>query len=165
LACVNVALRRDGEVATAAVADPFSGEVWWTDGSAAYLLGSADELLAPDGASMLVDVDFDNRPEWVARLVSAAAFTSRFGIRVSSTSLALAWVASGRRAGYVVAGHTPDSVHFAAGYALTRAAGCVVTDLGGRPLGTGSDGLVAAADAATHAVLLEAIAGLETAAD
>ncbi|MCL1871069.1 MAG: hypothetical protein FWF90_11740 [Promicromonosporaceae bacterium] len=41
-----------------------------------------------------------------------------------------------------------------AGIALCRAAGAVVTALDGGPLGPGAEGLVAAADGATHAALL-----------
>jgi len=148
LACVNVALRQDGEIVAAAVADPFSDEMFRTD----------DASLTPDGSTRLVEVDFDRRPAWAAALVASPSFSATFGLRVSSTSLALAWVATGRRAGYVVGGETHDSVHFAAGAALCRTAGCVVTDFAGNPVGTGSDGLVAAADAETHAALLAAIA-------
>lgn len=50
---------------------------------------------------------------------------------------------------YVSDGHFVDNVHFAAGIALCRAAGCVVTDLRGEPLETGR-GLIAAADEDTH---------------
>ncbi len=74
-----------------------------------------------------------------------------------STTLALAWVAAGRRAAYVTDGHLRDSVHFAAGLALCRAAGCVVTGIDGQPLHTGAGGVVAAADAETHAALLDLI--------
>jgi len=58
-------------------------------------------------------------------------FAARFGSRVLSTSLALAWVAAGRRAGYVTDGDLRDSVHFAAGIAICTAAGVVVTGLAG----------------------------------
>ncbi len=71
-----------------------------------------------------------------------------------STTLTLAWVAAGRRAGYVSDGAFIDNVHFAAGIALCQRAGCVVTDLAGTPLHTGR-GLIAAADEATHASLVE----------
>src|SRR5207245_10203397 len=46
------------------------------------------------------------------------------------------------------------SVHFAAGLAICEAAGCVVTDLRGRPWREGAAGLIAAADAETHTRLL-----------
>ncbi|MET0190894.1 MAG: phosphatase, partial [Pseudonocardia sediminis] len=50
---------------------------------------------------------------------------------------------------YVNDGHVRDSVHFAAGLALCRGAGCVVTDLHGDSATTGL-GLVIAADAQVH---------------
>jgi fructose-1,6-bisphosphatase/inositol monophosphatase family enzyme len=74
---------------------------------------------------------------------------------IASTTLALAWVAAGRRAAYVTDGHLLDSVRFAAGIASCRAAGCTVTGIHGQPLHTGAGGLVAAADGQTHAVLVE----------
>jgi len=80
---------------------------------------------------------------------------------VLSTTLALAWVAAGRRAAYVTEGDLRDSVHFAGGIAVCRAAGCVVTGLRGQPLDTGIGGLVAAADAETHAELISIIEELE----
>jgi myo-inositol-1(or 4)-monophosphatase len=73
-----------------------------------------------------------------------------------STTLAVAWVAAGRRAAYVTDGNLRDSVHFTAGLALCRAVGCIVTDLRGRHLHTGP-GVIAAADDETHAILLEII--------
>ena len=77
----------------------------------------------------------------------------------SDITLAVAWVAAGRRAAYVTDGRVHDSVHFAAGMALCRAAGCVVTGLDGRPPHTGAGGLVVAADQETHAALLDLIGG------
>jgi myo-inositol-1(or 4)-monophosphatase len=57
----------------------------------------------------------------------------------------------------VTDGHLRDSVHFAAGIALCRAAGCVVTGICGQPLHTGVGGLLAAADQATHTALIDLI--------
>ena len=163
LVSVNVALRTHAGVTAAASADPFAGEVFWTDGAGAYLrLDGTDEPLAPSAGSQLVDVNLDppfpNAPRFRAvRLLADPGFAERFRPRVVSTTLALAWVAAGRRAAYVTDGHLRDSVHFAAGLALCRAAGCVVTGIDGQPLHTGAGGLVAAADAETHAALLELI--------
>ncbi|SCE40175.1 myo-inositol-1(or 4)-monophosphatase [Streptomyces sp. Termitarium-T10T-6] len=53
-------------------------------------------------------------------------------------------------------------MHFAAGIALCRAAGCVVTGIDGGPVGpggSGGSGLVAAADAGTHELLMSMIGG------
>lgn len=170
LVAVNVALRVGQDVTAAATADPFTGEVFWTDGERARLLcgGAAAEDparsrdLAPSPDSRLVDVNLDapfpNAPGFTgARLLASPAFAERFRPRVISTTLAVAWVAAGRRAGYVTDGDLRDSVHFAAGIALCRAAGCVVTGIHGQPLHTGAGGLVAAADRATHTALLDTV--------
>jgi myo-inositol-1(or 4)-monophosphatase len=163
LAAVNVALRQGSSVTAAASADPFSGEVFWTDGVRARVRGGAgDTELVPSAGSRLVDVNLDppfpNAPGFRAvRLLADERFAASFRPRVVSTTLALAWVAAGRRAAYVTDGDLRDSVHFASGIALCQAAGCVVTGIHGQPVHTGAGGLVAAADHATHGALLAVI--------
>ena len=148
LACVNVALREGAQITASASADPFTGEVFWTDGKTAYVRhGDADHRLTPSGRSDLVDVNLDppfpNRGWFLAaRMLADAEFIGWFRPRVVSTTLAVAWVASGRRAAYVTDGQLADSVHLAAGIALCRAAGCVVTGIEGQPLHTGAGGLL-----------------------
>ncbi|MCO8269732.1 inositol monophosphatase family protein [Actinoplanes sp. TRM 88003] len=160
LVSVNVALRSAGRTVAAASADPFAGEVFWTDGDQAWVRrGGRDEPLVPDGSSDLVDLNLDppfpNAPAFrAAGLLLDDRFTNRFRPRVISSTLAVAWVAAGRRAAYITDGHLSDSVHFAAGIALCQAAGCVVTTLDGSPVHTGMQGLIAAADQDTHAALL-----------
>ncbi|MET8137257.1 inositol monophosphatase family protein [Streptomyces sp. NPDC005251] len=160
LVAVNVALRGGA----AAVADPFSGEVFFTDGANAWVRhGDADAQLEPTSASRLVDVNLDppfsNAPDFRAvNLLAQPDFVERFRPRVVSTTLALAWVAAGKRAAYVTdGGDLSGSVHFAAGIALCRAAGCVVTGIDGAPIGQAGHGLVAAADAETHRLLMSMI--------
>jgi myo-inositol-1(or 4)-monophosphatase len=160
---VNVALREGSRVTAAATADPFGGEVFWTDGETAWVReDGADERLTPSAESALVDVNLDppfpNAPGFqAARLLADPGFAARFRPRVISSTLALAWVAAGRRAAYVTDGDLRDSVHFAAGIALCRAAGCTVTGLHGEPVLSGANGLVAAAGAETHAALLDLV--------
>ncbi|MFF8861199.1 inositol monophosphatase family protein [Streptomyces sp. NPDC015139] len=160
---VNVALREGAAITAAATADPFSGEVFWTDGVRARVRrDGTDEEVTPSAGSALVDVNLDppfpSAPGFRAvRLLGEPGFTERFRPRVISSTLAVAWVAAGRRAAYVTDGDLRDSVHFAAGIALCRAAGCTVTGLHGEPVLTGAGGLVAAADAGTHAALLDLI--------
>ncbi|MEV4297635.1 inositol monophosphatase family protein [Microbispora rosea] len=164
LVAVNVALRAGSAVTAAACADPFAGEAFWTDGAHAYVRREAgDERLRPSAESRLVDVNLDppfpNAPAFRATgLLADPGFAERFRPRVVSTTLAVAWVAAGRRAAYVTDGHLRDSVHFASGIALCQAAGCVVTGIHGEPLHTGAGGLVVAADRETHRALLEIIA-------
>ncbi|MFD6797996.1 inositol monophosphatase family protein [Streptomyces cyaneofuscatus] len=162
LVAVNVALR-DG---AAAVADPFGGEVYFTDGRTAHVRqdGAGDTLLVPTSATRLVDVNLDppfpGAPGFRAvELLAHPGFAEHFRPRVVSTTLALAWVAAGKRAAYVTdGGDLSGSVHFAAGIALCRAAGCVVTGVDGAPVGEGH-GLVAAADEETHGLLMSLIRG------
>jgi myo-inositol-1(or 4)-monophosphatase len=158
-ACTNVALRVGDQLSVAAVADLSENALYWTDGIAAYT--GDREPLTPSAASGLVDVDADRQPRWAASLASGlpGVLDGALGLRVSSTSLALAWVATGRRAAYAVTGDVQHSVHFAAGIALCRAAGCVVTDLRGEQVGPGNHGLLVAADQPTHAALLPLVRG------
>ncbi|WP_410810775.1 inositol monophosphatase family protein [Micromonospora sp. 067-2] len=157
---VNVALRTGSQVRVAASADPFADEVFWTDGARAYVRrDGVDAQLTPSAESGLVDVNLDppfpNSPDFRAvRLLADAGFVERFRPRVVSTTLALAWVAAGRRAAYVTDGDMRDNVHFSSGIALCQAAGCVVTGLDGQPPRSGAVGLIAAADHRTHTALL-----------
>lgn len=160
LVAVNVALRNG----PAAVADPFSGEVFFTDGETARLRHyGRDTQLAPTAATRLVDVNLDppfpNAPGFRAvDLLAHPGFVARFRPRVVSTTLALAWVAAGKRAAYITDGdRLAESVHFAAGIALCRAAGCVVTGIDGAPIGSAGRGLLVTADAETHGLLLSMI--------
>jgi myo-inositol-1(or 4)-monophosphatase len=132
VAAVNVALRDAERFLAAAVADPFNHEVYWTDMSPAFVRSACRDV----------------------RLAGDAKFTASFRPRVVSTSLALAWVATGQRAAYITDGDLRDSVNFSAGMALCQAAGCVVTDLLGFPPWHGVKGLLAAANPETHAALL-----------
>lgn len=164
LVAVNVALRTAGAITAAASADPFTHEVFWTDGTKAWLRRhDTDVALTPSARSKLIDLNLDATGSSDAhrlttvRMLASPAFTTAFRPRVMSTTLALAWVAAGRRAGYVTEGDLEGSVHFTAGIALCQAAGCVVTGLHGQALHTGAGGLVAAADDETHRLLLEII--------
>ncbi|GIF19879.1 phosphatase [Paractinoplanes tereljensis] len=164
MVAVNVALLVGRDIRAAAAADPFGDEIFWTDRSGAYLRrDGADEPLRPSGESRLVDLNLDppfpSAPGFRAvHLLAHPEFGVAFSPRVLSTTLPLAWVAAGRRAAYLSDGHRDWTVHSAAGIALCRAAGCVVTDLAGDPLHTSSRGLLAAADSETHATLLAQIA-------
>ncbi|MFJ4653247.1 inositol monophosphatase family protein [Nocardia sp. NPDC088792] len=162
---VNIATRVGTSITTAVAADPFTEEVFWADGDGAWIRRDGHDLaLTPDADTRLVEVNLDY---WIhheggfdpTRLLADRTFNATFGTRVLSTTLAVAWVAAGRRAAYVTDGDLRDSVHFASGIALCEAAGCVVTGLIGQPIDAPPYGLVAAADAKTHATLVEIIAG------
>jgi myo-inositol-1(or 4)-monophosphatase len=160
LVAVNVALRGGA----AAVADPFSGEVFFTDGETARVRRDGkDEPLVPTPDTNLVDVNLDppfpGAPGFRAvDLLAHPRFVQGFRPRVVSTTLALSWVAAGKRAAYVTdGGDLTGSVHFAAGIALCQAAGCVVTGIDGAPIGPAGRGLVVTADAESHGMLMSMI--------
>lgn len=161
---VNVALRAGRQVLCAAVVDAFSGEVFWTDGQRACCrMAGADLSLIPSAESKLVDLNLDppfpSAPMFRAVAVASdPEFITHFRPRVVSSSLALAWVATGQRAGYITDGAIRGSVHFSAGLAICAAAGCVISDLYGLPLEDDSPGAIVGADAETHGRLL-ALAG------
>jgi myo-inositol-1(or 4)-monophosphatase len=163
VAGVNVALSVEGEFVTAAVADPFNDEIFWTDGESGFLrVDDRDSPLVPDGKSKLVDMNFDppfsNAPAFkAAKLAADSEFAAMFRPRVVSTTIALTWVASGQRAAYITDGDMRNSVHFAAGLAICAGAGCVVTDLLGNACGNGPTGLLVAADSETHDALLRLV--------
>lgn len=163
LVAVNVALRVDGAVTVAASTDPFAQETFWTDGNDAHLRKHGRDMrLVPSADSALVDLNLDAPPDeapriTAVRMLATPGFARAFRPRVLSTTLALVWVASGRRAAYVTDGDLLDSVHFAAGIAVCQAAGCVVTALHGQPLHTGPGGLIAAANREVHTQLLAII--------
>jgi myo-inositol-1(or 4)-monophosphatase len=155
---VNIALEIDGTPRAAAVVDPVAGHAFWTDGTAAWRqVDGVATLLRPTPSTHLVTVNLESSyPDAVgARLLMDETVRSRFSPRCLSSTLALAWVASGQHAGYVTGGDVRHSVHWAAGIALCQAAGAVVTNLAGGELHTGDQGMLAAADAETHAFLLE----------
>ena len=161
LAAVNVALVTPDGVGAAVSADPIAEELFWTDGTAAWeRRDGRDRPLVPSARSLILDVNCDAKGETHfvgGQLIADAAVRAAFAVRVLSSTLAVAWVAAGRRAAYVTDGRLEGSVHFEAGIALCRAAGCVVTDLTGGALHSGR-GMVAAADDATHARLLDLVA-------
>jgi myo-inositol-1(or 4)-monophosphatase len=157
LVAVNVALRSAGTSLAAASADPASGEVFWTDGDAAYVrLEGVDTRLEPSASSLLVDLDLEHPDVGdTLRLFTDHRVHRDYSLRGTATTLALTWVAAGRRAAYLQEGDVRDSVHFAAPIAIAQAAGCVVTGAHGQPIYGDAGGLLAAADADTHARLLE----------
>jgi myo-inositol-1(or 4)-monophosphatase len=160
LIAVNVALLAGSSYQACVSADPIAEELFWTDGKGAFRrYDGIDEPLRPTADSRLVDVNCDGPTDGHLigpQLVADATFREAFSPRVTSTTLAVAWVAAGRRAAYVSDGLFIDNVHFAAGIGLCVGAGCRVTDLAGQAVGVGH-GLLVATDAQTHTRLIEII--------
>jgi myo-inositol-1(or 4)-monophosphatase len=163
VAAVNAALRVEGKLTVAAVADPFNEEIFWTDGATAFSrINDQDISITPSGKSRLVDLNLDppfsNAPFFaVAKVAADLEFAAHFRPRVVSTTIALCWVATGQRAAYVPDGDMRGSIHFAAGLAICEQASCNVTDLFGNVWGSGATGLLAAANSDTHTALLRIV--------
>ena len=160
LVAVNVALMDGSDTLACVSADPLSGETFWADTRGAFVRrDGADHRIRPSSQSRLVDVNCEgpsDRPFLGPQLLADAAFRAVFGPRVLSTTLAVVWVAAGRRAAYVSDGAFTDNVHFAAGMGVCRTAGCVVSDLAGEAVHAGR-GLIVAADRDVHERLVAII--------
>jgi myo-inositol-1(or 4)-monophosphatase len=141
LTVVNVALIGESGSIAAAAADPVAREVFWTDGSDAFVRHGDDESsLQPTAISGLVEINCDgplDRQFVGGQLLSDPRLRAAYGPRVISSTLGVSWVAAGRRAAYISDGAFRNNVHFAAGIAICQASGCVITDLAGDPLNTG----------------------------
>jgi myo-inositol-1(or 4)-monophosphatase len=157
---VNVTLIGESGSIAAVAADPIAGEIFWTDGSAAYVRQrDEDSLLEPSAVSGLIEINCDgtrDRQFVGGQLVSDSRLRARYGPRVISSTLGVPWVAAGRRAAYISDGSFRGDLHFAAGIALCQAAGCIITDLAGDPLHVGR-GLVISADPTTHEDVLSIV--------
>ena len=160
LVAVNVALLENGTSWAAACVDPIAHEVFWTDGSHAFIRQRGeDRALAPSPLSRLVEINCDgplDRPFVGGQLVHDPQLRAAYGPRVISSTLGVAWVAAGRRSAYISDGLFRENLHFAAGIAIAEAAGCVISDLAGNPLNT-ARGLIVSADAATHRAVLDLV--------
>ena len=160
LSVVNVALTQHGLVTVAAAADPNAAELFWTNGTSSYRRHKGqDHQLAPSATSGLIDINCDgptDQPFVGGQLLVDPRVRAAYGPRVISSTLAVAWVAAGRRTAYISDGYFRDNLHFAAGIALCQAAGCPMSDLAGDPLHTGR-GLVIAADHDTHRRVLQLV--------
>ncbi len=165
LMSTNVALSEAGALTAGASAECVGDETYWTDGGSAWVRrGGADTALRPDTSSLMVafnlEVDGAGRRR-ASDVMADPRFFETYQPRITSSTLALAWVAAGRHAAYVTEGDLRDNVHFAPGVSLCQASGCVVTDLDGGAVDTGAGqarsargGLIAAGDPATHAAML-----------
>lgn len=160
LYCVNVALVADEQVVLAVVGDPSTGEVHVAEkGNGAWALSGGDRrrLTAGDESRTIViedshaDPDADRRDR-AASSVASAIRAFRWDIRALSTTLALAYVAAGRVAAYVL--FRTSAIHAGAGSLLAAEAGAVVSDIDGRPWTIHSDSIVASATPDLHDDLL-----------
>jgi myo-inositol-1(or 4)-monophosphatase len=160
LYCVNLALVEDGQVTAAVVGDPSVGEILVAErggGAWAVADGRRRKVAATDDSQTIVIEDSHADPDPARRDRAAAAVARairafRWDIRALSTTLAFAYLASGRVAAYVL--FWTSAVHVAAGSLVAAEAGAVVSDIDGEPWTIDSDSIVASATPALHEDLL-----------
>jgi myo-inositol-1(or 4)-monophosphatase len=166
LVAINVALVEAGQVTIAAVADAGAGDVYLAErGRGAWqVIGEQVERLHASTASGLISVDPHSRG---ARSLDgfgpAFAYWAMchvgWDVRIFTTTLALAYVATGRLAGAVYA-TLGSPVHFAAGLLLAEEAGAVVTDAAGAAWQLDSPFHVIAAGGEMHQELLAGVSSV-----
>ncbi|MBI3429370.1 MAG: inositol monophosphatase [Actinobacteria bacterium] len=159
LYCINLALVENGLVTVSAIGDGSTGEVLVAQqGSGAWALtdASARQLrVSSDSKTMIIEDGHSTgaRREQAANFLAAAIRLDRWELRTFSTTLSLAYVASGRVAAYSL--FSISAVHAAAGSLLASESGAFLTDLKGNPWMIESDSLIASADRALHDELLQ----------
>lgn len=170
---VSVALYEDDTPVVGVIGLPYrglclsaSGEGAWLRGAPGGPLDPLPPLSPPPARRILVGLPGELRvadqAQAVARLY--AALVGRVeGIRVSGAlGYDLATVALGELHARASLGAKPMDV--AAGVLLVQRLGGIVTDATGAPYRLGSPGVVVGADAASHALLLEALRTTQAAA-
>ena len=167
LYCTNLALVENGVVASAVVGDASTGSVCVAERGRGAWVAEGDRLrrltTSDDSATVVIEDSRAAGPrrEQAAQLVGSAVRADRWDLRALSTTLALAYVAAGRVAAYVLC--WTSAVHAAAGSLVAAEAGATVSDLDGRPWTIASDSIVAAATEGLHRELLDLAAGAPSA--
>jgi myo-inositol-1(or 4)-monophosphatase len=162
LFAVNVALVEDGGVTLSVVGDGSTGDVLCAEAQAGAWRVSADrrEPLVVGAESLVMDFGAWPKPaaerSAAARHLALAVELDRWDVRCFSTTLSLAYVATGQIAGCLLFA-TPDLVHVAAGSLLVAEAGGRVTDVAGEPWGLSSTSLVCTASEELHQEILEVL--------
>jgi myo-inositol-1(or 4)-monophosphatase len=164
LYAVNITCVREGQAVASVVADGATGNRY-----VAQRGGGAQLLTVPEARTLWVTDTSETiviEPGAVApgaHHARCGAFArdlleqNRWDVRILGSSLSLAYLASGRVAGYLLF-QLSSPVHTAAGCLLAEEAGAVVTDLTGRPWSLESRQLLAAATPALHRELLTMVA-------
>lgn len=149
---INIALIQAGEPVLGVLAEPLTGELLVAEtGRGAWRIGADGTAspVQPSAASRIVAVDWghfpsEGDPETLLRLFAGLTRGRRFRTRVLNTSLALAYVARGRLAAFVMDNTKPWDQ--GAGGVICREAGCIVTDLHGNRWTPAAASIIAAAD-------------------
>jgi myo-inositol-1(or 4)-monophosphatase len=155
LYCTNIALVEDGIVTTAAIAIGATAEIVYAEKTrGAWVRTPTDEQplsVSADNHTIWID----GRAERTAAVVQNALLLKRWYVWLFSSSVAYAYLASGRIAGILHFGlpstNHHGSVHTAAGCFVAAEAGAIVTDLDtGKDWDLRTRSYLVAADRAIH---------------
>jgi len=158
---VNVALVEHGEVSISVVGDGSTGAIYQAERErGAWRVGDVPQQLFTSDSSLTIDFEaWPNQGpsrDRAALLAAAAIQANHWDIRFLSTTLSLAYVASGRLAACVLFA-SPGRVHVAAGTLLVSEAGGTVSDFDDRPWTPGSNSLLCSATQGLHQDLVELV--------
>jgi myo-inositol-1(or 4)-monophosphatase len=160
---VNIALVEDGQVTVAAVGDGGTGSRYIAErGQGAHqIVRNGPIQIRVDAASPIVSFSAGTskpgmRYDLGAEFARAAVLADRWELRMLSSTLSLAYLASGRLGAYFLP-EVSSPVHIAAGALLAEEAGAIVTDREGHPWTVERPSILAAASPEMHRELLELI--------
>jgi len=160
---VNVALVRDGVLSVAAVGDGVTGDRFIAErGQGAFQVTPTGPIrLATDPGSPILSFSAGTSKPGMdsaigAEFTRAAILADKWDLRMLSSTLSLAYLASGRIGAYLLL-ELSSPVHTAAGVLLCEEAGAIVTDRLGSPWAVGCPSILAAAGPRLHADILALI--------
>ena len=160
---VNIALVQDGVLSVAAVGDGVTGDRFIAERSqgAYQVMRNGPVRVTTDPDSPILSFSAGtSKPDMDsvigADFTRAAILADRWELRMLSSTLSLAYLASGRIGAYLLL-ELSSPVHAAAGALLGEEAGAVVTDRFGSPWTVECPSILAAAGPGLHADILALI--------
>ena len=147
---VNLALMKDGEPVLGIMAEPMTREILWAEGGRGAFVETKHGVTTPIRPSLdakIVDLGSDLKsgvPTKTLRVLWRINDEKRFLSRVFNTSLGLGYTARGSFAACVH--EYIEALHAAAGAFICQEAGCIVSDLNGKPWTTNSTSLIVSAN-------------------
>jgi myo-inositol-1(or 4)-monophosphatase len=164
LYCVNIALVEDGQVTVAAVGDGGTGSRYIAErGRGAYeVVRNGPVQIQVDPTSPIVSFSAGiSKPgmphDAGAGFARAAVLADRWELRMLSSTISFAYLASGRIAAYYLP-VLSSPVHVAAGSLLAEEAGAIVTDRTGVPWTVAAQSILASATPEMLRELIDLIA-------
>jgi len=160
----NIALVQDGQLEVCAVGDGGTGERYIAErGNGAFMMEQSDPREIHTSADSQIVCFSSNtgkgslQPNIGADFAYAAIKADRWDLRMLSSTLSMAYVASGRLAAYLLF-DISSPVHIAAGALLCQEAGGTVTGSTGEPWTVEHTSILAAATPELHADITDLIA-------